>query len=362
MRSKGTFRSALGLSFAAKVRCAREFLSDIRTKYQLRTRRRRLLIRAWRKRRQLQEICDRTALIQPKMILGFSTVRNEIDRLPFFLDHHRKLGVDHFLFVDNGSDDGTQEYLKSQPDVSLWVTSFSYKLSRFGVDWLAWLQRKYGHSHWCLTLDADEILIYPHHETRDLKALTHWLDETGAASFGTLMLDMYPKGSLGEISVQQGENPFGILSWFDAGNYTIVRQPRLQNLWIQGGVRARCFFADDPRKAPTLNKTPLIKWHKRYAYVSSTHSALPPRLNHVYTCESGEKTSGVLLHTKFLDSIVDKSKEELARKQHFENSDQYESYYHSLIDAPDLWCPHSTKFTGWRQLEAVGLMSRGGWV
>ena len=51
------------------------------------------------------------------------------------LDHHRKLGVRHFLIVDNASTDGTAQLL-DQPDISLWTTSASYKASRFGMDWL----------------------------------------------------------------------------------------------------------------------------------------------------------------------------------------------------------------------------------
>lgn len=119
-------------------------------------------------------------------------------RLPFFLQHHRALGVRHFLFVDNDSDDGTRDYTETQEDVSLWRTQASYKLSRFGVDWLTWLQIKHGHGHWCLTLDADEILIYPYHETRPLPALVEKLEQSGRDSFGVLMLDMYPKGPLAQ--------------------------------------------------------------------------------------------------------------------------------------------------------------------
>jgi hypothetical protein len=77
---------------------------------------------------------------------------------------------------------------------------------------------------------------------------------------------------------------------------------------VQGGVRARMFFGKDPRRAPTLNKTPLVRWDRRYAYVSSTHSLLPRRLNHVYDTTGGEKLSGILLHTKFLHTIVEKSR------------------------------------------------------
>jgi hypothetical protein len=136
----------------------------------------------------------------------------------------------------------------------------------------------------------------------------------------------------------------------------------MQNLWIQGGARARAFFSGTPRKAPTLNKIPLVRWHWRYAYVNSTHSLLPPRLNRVYATDGGMLTSGVLLHTKFLPGIVDRSREEKARGEHFADGAQYASYYDRLTADPVLHSPASTRYTGWRQLEALGLMSRGGWV
>lgn len=330
--------------------------------YRLRWKRRRYLFRALRKRRQLRAVADRTAAIRPDDILCASTVRNERVRLPYFLEHNRRLGVNHFLFVDNGSDDGTAEFLAAQPDVSLWESRSSYRLSRFGVDWLTWLQIRHAHGHWCLTLDADELFVYPHHETRPLRALTEWLDETGVQSFGAMLLDLYPRGPIGAQPYRAGDDPLRTLSWFDAGNYGMRRQHPLWNLWIQGGVRARRFFAEDPRRAPTLNKIPLVRWNRRYAYVNSTHQILPRRLNLVYDDAGGERASGVLLHTKFLDIVVDRSREEKARKEHFANSSLYEDYYDGLIGNPDLWCERSRRYSGWRELEALGLMSRGGWT
>lgn len=338
------------------------WLAEAGLAYKLRWKRRRLLFRALRKRRQLDPVIDRTGQIAPGDILGFSTVRNEAIRLPFFLKHHRSLGVSHFLIVDNDSDDGTREYLAEQADVSLWRTAHSYKLSRFGVDWLTWLQIRHAHGHWCLTLDADEILIYPHHDTRSLPALTDWLERHDRWSFGALMLDMYPKGPLKSHLYQAGSDPFETLCWFDGGNYVMQRKPDLQNLWIQGGVRARRFFADRPERAPTMGKTPLVKWNRRFAYVSSAHSLLPRRLNHVYDTQGGERLSGVLLHTKFLHTVVERSAEEKHRQEHFANSDLYDDYYDALAGNPDLWCEASTRLTSWRQLEAMGLMSRGNWV
>ena len=58
--------------------------------------------------------------------------------------------------VDNGSDDGTREYLADQPDVSVWSATAGYKQSRFGMDWITHLQRRYCHGHWTLVVDPDD--------------------------------------------------------------------------------------------------------------------------------------------------------------------------------------------------------------
>jgi Glycosyl transferase family 2 len=328
----------------------------------LRLRRQRLLLRAVRRRLQLSLLADRTADIAPGDVLCFLCIRNEMPRLPHFLRHHRALGVQHFLVVDNASTDGSDLFLLDQADVSLWRTPASYKASRFGMDWLTWLQLRHGHGHWCLTLDADELLVYPYWQTRPLSALTAWLEQQGRDSFGALTVDMYPKGPVSQETFGPEDDPIRHLAWFDAGNYQTQVQPRMRNLWVQGGARARAFFADDPRRAPTLNKTPLVRWHWRYAYVNSTHALLPPRLNEVYATDGGELTSGVLLHTKFLPGITDRSAEEKARGEHFGDAAQYAAYYDRLTADPVLHTPASTRYTGWRQMEALGLLARGGWI
>jgi hypothetical protein len=315
-----------------------------------------------RKRRELQPVVDRTNLISRDSILLFSTLRNEKVRLPFFLRYYRDLGVNHFLFVDNDSDDGGREYLAQQPDVSVWTTSASYKRSRFGSDWLNWLQRKYGHGHWTLVVDADEFFVYPFCDTRPLRALTDWLDASSIKSFSAMLLDMYPKGPFDAQPYREGQDPLEIANWFDSGNYVINRNRKFGNLWIQGGPRMRMFFADAPERAPALNKVPLVKWHRSYAYVSSTHSLLPRGLNQVYDEWGGEKASGVLLHAKFLDTFGAKAAEEMARRQHYANSHEYRAYSQVIGTEPDLWCKWSEKYINWRQLEILGLMSKGNWA
>lgn len=332
-------------------------------RYKLRLERKRWLWRAFRKRRQLTSTVDRTKAIRKHDVLVFSTLRNERVRLPYFFDYYRKLGANHFLIVDNGSTDGSDAWLKDQPDVSLWRTDASYRRSRFGVDWLNWLQRLYGHGHWTLVVDVDEFLVYPFCDSRPLQALTDWLDASSIKSFPSMLLDMYPKGPIEAEPYREGRDPIEIASWFDSGNYTIERNPKYGNLWIQGGPRARSFFHDQPMQAPALNKVPLVKWRRSYAYVDSTHMMLPRGLNAVYDREGGEKMSGCLLHAKFLNTFVDKSEEEQERRQHYGRSQEYKAYAKHLdAGRTDLWHAYSEKYINWRQLEILGLMSKGNWA
>ena len=84
--------------------------------------------------------------------------------------------------------------------------------------------------------------------------------------------------------------------------------------------------------------------------------------NIVYDDLGGEKTSGCLLHAKFLNVMVDKAQEEQERQQHYSSSREYQAYYEKLREKPDLWCRWSEKYINWRQLEILGLMSKGNWA
>lgn len=322
--------------------------------YKLRWKRRRLLWRAFRSRRQISATSVR---VPPVGILCVMCLRNEMGRLPYTLAHYRQLGVAHFLVIDNGSSDGSFEYLIDQSDVSLWRTNASYRAARFGLDWQNWLLMKYGHGRWCLTVDADELLVYAHSDRYDLNALTYWLEAQGQRAFGSLMLDLYPNTPLGDSPMPS--NPLTYLRYFDPGPYRSVRQAPLQSLWTQGGARERVFFANTPRRSPTLNKLPLVKWNRRFAYVNSTHSILPRGLNQLYDGPGGQIPSGVLLHTKFLPEVIEKSVEDQKRRQHFYDPDQFQEYYEAISAAPQLWYEGAAEYSGWLQLAELGLLTSG---
>ncbi len=329
-------------------------------RYKLRLKRQQLRWRSFRSRHALER--QDHHVIPKDGVLLFSVMRNEATRLPFFLEFYRRAGVRHFIFVDNDSDDGSAEILAEQPDCSVWRTEASYRQSRFGLDWITWLQMRYGHNRWCLLADVDELLVYAQDDTSDLTALTRKLEIAGRRGFGALMLDLYSKEPVGATQYHAGDDPRQVLTHFDAGPYRSARQEPKGNLWVQGGMRERVFFADAQARSPTLNKIPLIKWHRAYAWVNSCHALLPRPLNDIYDGPGGGSPSGALLHMKFLPEIVSKSETERARGQHFHSPEIFESYYRAIEANPVLWYASSKRYRGPDQLAELGLISSGDWM
>jgi hypothetical protein len=316
---------------------------------------------AWRKQRELKLVLDRTKRIGGSDILLFATVRNEEWRLPFFLDYYRKLGVRHFLFVDNGSTDNLQNFLKEQPDCSCWYTQASYKNSNFGMHWLNALLRKYGAGHWCVTCDPDEFLVFPHCEERNLNELVEFLTNENRDHLFCLLLDMYGKGAVRDASCARGQSPLEVAPFFDSMGYVQNPQTYHGDVYVQGGVRRRVFFSDSPQRAPALNKTPLIFWKRHYAYVSSMHVTNIVRLNRPHKFNHMSPT-GCILHFKFLAAIVEKASEEMQRKQHYDNSIEYRSYHDIFSAGQDsFYCEVSAPYAGSKDLIERGLMNRGQW-
>lgn len=268
------------------------------------------------------------------------------------------MGINHFIFVDNDSDDGFQELVADCDDVTVFYTEASYKASNFGMHWLNYLLRKHGTGHWCLTCDPDEFLVYPQIERFDLKALTHYLDQNHRPSFFTLMIDMYGKGKLSDSNYVPGTNPLEVNPYFDELGYFSAENGEYNSLWAQGGVRMRTLFKDKPYSAPAINKTPIIKWKWYYSYISSMHTAIPRRLNGGFRYN----LTGAILHFKFIAAFKDKIVEEMERGEHYGDSAEYIRYQQFLKDSQNYSELASVRYTGWTQLVKLGLIKAKEWL
>lgn len=302
---------------------------------------------------------DNTQFIKDSDLLLFSTMKNEGHRLEYFFEYYRSLGISHFFIVDNGSSDNTKNILESRSDVSYWYTEASYKESNFGMHWLNLLLFKYGVEHWCVTCDPDEFIVYPHIETRDLVDLTQYMDSIKQGSFFTTMLDMYSDKPVNQTDYTPGTDPLEVCKYFDGYGYSKSYNPDITNLFVQGGVRKRVFSRNNPSSSPALNKVPLVKWKKHYAYISSMHMLLPRKLNR---CIDERMVTGALLHFKFISQLDDKVKEEMVAKQHYNDSAEYKQYGDVINSQGMLYNSGvSIPFTGWQDLARRGLLNTGGW-
>jgi hypothetical protein len=89
---------------------------------------------------------------------------------------------------------------------------------------------------------------------------------------------------------------------------------------------------------------------------------LPRGLNLVYDEWGGEKASGCLLHAKFLTPWATRREEELKRGRALRGRARIPGLCRRPDERTDLWCKWSEKYINWRQLEILGLMSKGNWA
>lgn len=289
----------------------------------------------------------------------FSSIRNEMHRIDHFYNYYKSLGVDHFIFVDNGSTDGFLQWSKKKADVSVWYTQKGYRKAGYGVYWCNYLLRKYGTGRFCVTVDPDEFLVYPHIATRSLKDLGNHLKEIGQPCMGAIMIDAYSRSPVADTEMGPEDNPFDLCPYFDRDGY-VQKQNYMSGTFIQGGPRLRIFNKTTPKEAPALNKIPLVWWKKHYRYQSSSHDMWPWSLNRM-AVKAGIPLSGCLFHFKFVSSLRDKVEEEMNRRQHYGGSREYKRYREYLENSLYL-DGVSVKYEDDEQLIKLGLMNSGEWI
>jgi len=279
-------------------------------------------------------------------LLCFLPVRNEILRLPAVLDHHRRLGINHFIVVDNGSSDGTTDYLMTQSDVDLYTTEASFSASHCGFDWLHPLLDEFGSDHWVLTIDSDELFTFPHVEHVSLQQFCQFLDRKNAQAVFAVLLDMYSDRSIEQTAYATGEPLLDACPYFDSGPYEVIRGNIFPTVELRGGTRRRAFWDRDvPFFPPTLSKVPLVKWQRGYRYIACTHY-MKPSPNNL------SEITGALLHFKFLAGFRQRVELEVAREEHFAQAREYKNYLKKMEQNPSLslMFPESVRYENSEQL------------
>jgi hypothetical protein len=284
----------------------------------------------------------------------FSCMRDEALRLPWFLTCYRRLGVERFHIVDNGSTDGTRELLEREGDVCLYATSESFAASGHGTAWLNELLDEWSDGRWALIVDGDEQLVYPSSETVSLTDLTSYLDERGHEAMCTPLLDMYARRPIAATDYRPGQPFLDAAPWFDGRAAESVGPGATDGPHRRGGPRQRLFWdgqgLDHP--APWLLKKALVRWRRGLSLTKSTH---------LLDGVTDSDTTGLLLHFKLFGDFVVRAPEEAARGEHYRGARQYSAYAAGLRRDPALsaWYEGSVEYRDTHQLMALGLMRAG---
>lgn len=323
-------------------------------------------------------------------IIVFSAMRNEMLRLPAFLDHYRNIGIKAFAIIDNGSSDGTYEFLQAQPDVILLQLTDSYAASNFAMNWLNDLHQRVNTGAWLLYADADELLVYDRWSGQSIEGIVAKASAAGANAILGFMLDMYPDGPL-ETSAVNGNDLWRAAPCFDSDYAFRLRpikpwQKPEKILEVIGGPRVRLFsdlkrevniswvgltvrgqidrllpvtpqaavpllIKYWPKQMPAIVKYPLARSGHAIAY-SNAHSIGSVSGVRLY------QHNVVLCHFKFLSDFAKRVRVEVERGEHYRGGAEYRMYL-DLIERDghiDLRYPGTVRFENVEQLAALGLI------
>lgn len=280
----------------------------------------------------------------------FLAARNEMLRPPYWFEYYRKLGVDRFFVIDNGSLDESQSYLLGQSDTHVFYTEESFSNKEI---WLKVLMDQYGIGHWCLAVDADELFQYPFCEKKTLQWLCGLLDEKGDTAIENILVDMYPKDKVGETVYIPGTNFTEHSPYFDPYCYErhfcmrrhVLLGKKLPMAAYFGGTRKRLFGIEHL----CCSKVSLVKYSKKVFLDAGMHFVLGAKVSDV---------QGVVLHFKFLHDFLQRVQEEVIREEHFNHAKEYKQYQEK-IDAEQfgsIYYEKSIKYIGTEQLLELGFM------
>ncbi len=250
--------------------------------------------------------------IQEKDIVLFTHIYNEMNRLPFFLEHYRKLGISKFIIIDNNSTDNCQEFLLSQSDVHIFWTNSCHLQSSSGMSWIKSLKDKYiPENSWYLVVDADEFLVYPNYEQKPLNILIDYMEENTYQALPSFMLDMYAKTIKEQLTIQPTDN-FIKASPFFYNYYRFIDNIIPPFFDVYGGI-----FYKLSNQMIRLVKVPLVKNTKDLHYIMGNHNTTPVNFSDITSC---------LLHFKFIGDFQSNSKMMVQEKRHYAGSIMYKHY------------------------------------
>ncbi len=270
--------------------------------------------------------------IPPNDVILICCVKNDLTRIKLVYEHHKKIGVKHFAFLDNGSTDGTFEYLMQLEDVDLFRTHDKYHAGAKAA-WTRKIQDYYGFNRWYLVVDSDELFSYVGMESHSINELVDYAEKMNIKRVWCILLDMYTKSQLYIDNCSEGKDLTVEYCYFDSESYYIIKD--YKGKIILGGPRSRII----DNFATPLSKLPLF--YAEYEDIWADHTPMPFKKNFNVEC------LGALRHYKFLPE--DKNKyEKIAQDGNYTSgSYDYKQYVKMMNNnqATTFWYEKSCEYS-----------------
>lgn len=259
-------------------------------------------------------------------------LKNDIEKIIYFMEHYRKIGIKNFVFLDNASTDGTYEYLLEQDDVSVYRCEHPFTADR-KIAWLNRLIAEIGMNRWYLMVDSDEFFTYYGCREHTINEFVDRVEEKNLKRVGVVHLDMYPKDNL--FSKNNTKDFVQRYCYFDKDTYEFSKAAN--GMRIVGGPRKRIF-------GTTMKVSGYrLVFFEEDDIVPSAHFMIP------FEKSLSVPVYLVSLHYKFVnESDYGKMIEAVETGMHANNSDEYKTYYRILKENPDISLydeKHSAEFT-----------------
>lgn len=203
-----------------------------------------------------------------------------------FLDHHRRLGIREFVFLDL-SGGGLASHLAGQVGCAVWRPRDTTAVAEV-THWLNGLRTRYATGRWCLSLDTADSFVFHRCETRRLADFTDFLESEGRNHVFALVIDMYGEGAA------EAQGTRAALRHFDPFGFVTLEPGWTRNVIVRGGPQRRILFSGRPRQSPALNRIPLVRWSWYCAYVAGTRLVLPVYLNNPHAHWHSSPTACIL--------------------------------------------------------------------
>ncbi len=266
-----------------------------------------------------------TTNLEKKDVVLICAFKNAKNLIELFIDHHRKIGINHFVFIDNDSSDESVKIITKYSDdinVDIWYTNDKFE----GFKSCGWRQRMmayYGVNRWYLDLDVDELFVYNGIESGGINKIVNYATKNGFKAIGSVMLDTYSSKPVLSITKIDSADIQKVYKYIDYDTYTKMDNA-IFKYRIFGGPRNRAFHIK-----PFLQKFPLI-------HVDEFTMNINPHFWYPFSLNSNSELVSALLHYKFLPGDFNQYTEYVKSGVHWNNSSEYKVYVSKLLNDKNL--------------------------